>query len=243
MGAELYRDHTVYRDTVDECARILRPVLGADLRTALFEGAAARRHLRVPRTRCHRVRAGPHAHGVGRAPGRVIGHSLGEYTAACLAGVIDLADMLPLSPKRIRLIGSAGGATVGVAAPAEEIRPLLDDELSLAAVNGPGACTVATPRRRHPLRGPAHPPRRPFRRLRIPVAAHSHVLDPVLPAYESHLRRVTCAAAHPVRHQRHRHLGHRRPGHLRAALDRPHPRHRAVADGITALWDRLHPVS
>ena len=39
MGAELYRDHDVYRDTVDECARILRPVLGADVRTALFEGA------------------------------------------------------------------------------------------------------------------------------------------------------------------------------------------------------------
>ncbi|MEK8146611.1 hypothetical protein NKH18_51205 [Streptomyces sp. M10(2022)] len=37
MGAELYRDHDVYRDTVDACARILRPVLGVDLRDTLFD--------------------------------------------------------------------------------------------------------------------------------------------------------------------------------------------------------------
>ncbi|MGW8063943.1 type I polyketide synthase [Streptomyces ziwulingensis] len=244
MGAELYRDHTVYRDTVDECARILRPALGADLRTALFEeqrpdDTAAFLGLVVTEYALARTLME-----AGVRPDALIGHSLGEYTAACLAGVIDLADMLPLVTERIRLISSAGGATVGVAAPAEEIRPLLDDALSLAAVNGPGACTVAG----HldaVTRFEAELSRRgiPFRRLRIPVAAHSHVLDPVLPAYEAHLRQVTLrppripyvtnvtgtwvtdAQATSVRHWL---------DHTRDTV--------RFADGIAALWDRLHPV-
>jgi acyl transferase domain-containing protein/thioesterase domain-containing protein len=244
MGAELYRDHPGYRDTVDECARILRPVLGTDLRTALFE----ERHpddtsafLGLVVTEYALARTLMES---GVRPDALIGHSLGEYTAACLAGVIDLEDMLPLVTERIRLISSAGGATVGVAAPAEDVRPLLGDDLSLAAVNGPGACTVAG----HldaVTRFEAELARRgvPFRRLRIPVAAHSHVLDPVLPAYESHLRQVTLrppripyvtnvtgtwitdAQATSVRHWL---------DHTRETV--------RFADGITALWDRLHPV-
>ncbi|GHH94656.1 type I polyketide synthase [Streptomyces capillispiralis] len=244
MGAELYRDHTVYRDTVDECARVLRPVLGTDLRTALFEerrpdDTSAFLGLVVTEYALARTLIES-----GVRPDALIGHSLGEYTAACLAGVIDLEDMLPLVTERIRLISTAGGATVGVAAPAEEIRPLLDDELSLAAVNGPQACTVAG----HldaVTRFEAELTRRgvPFRRLRIPVAAHSHVLDPVLPAYETHLRQVTLrppripyvtnvtgtwvtdAQATSVRHW---------IDHTRTTV--------RFADGIAALWDRLHPV-
>ncbi len=244
MGKELYRDHAVYRDTVDECARILRPVLGTDLRTALFEeqrpdDLSAFLGLVVTEYALARTLMES-----GVRPDALIGHSLGEYTAACLAGVIDLADMLPLVTERIRLISSAGGATVGVAAPAEEIRPLLDADLSLAAVNGPQACTVAG----HldaVARFEAELTRRgvPFRRLRIPVAAHSHVLDPVLPAYETHLRQVTLrppripyvtnvtgtwitdAQATSVRHW---------VDHTRDTV--------RFADGITALWDRLRPV-
>ncbi|MFF9286508.1 type I polyketide synthase [Streptomyces griseosporeus] len=244
MGAELYRDHTVYRDTVDECARILRPVLGTDVRTALFEerrpdDTAAFLGLVVTEYALARTLI---ASGV--RPDALIGHSLGEYTAACLAGVIDLADMLPLVTERIRLISSAGGATVGVAAPAEEIRPLLDADLSLAADNGPGACTVAG----HldaVARFEAELARRgvPYRRLRIPVAAHSHVLDPVLPAYEAHLRQVTLrppripyvtnvtgtwvtdAQATSVRHWL---------DHTRETV--------RFADGIAALWHPMQPV-
>ena len=244
MGEELYRDHAVYRDTVDECARILRPVLGTDLRTALYEERRPddlRAFLGLVVTEYALARTLMES---GVRPDALIGHSLGEYTAACLAGVIDLADMLPLVTERIRLISSAGGATVGVAAPAEEIRPLLDADLSLAAVNGPGACTVAG----HldaVARFEAELTRRgvPFRRLRIPVAAHSHVLDPVLPAYETHLSQVTLrppripyvtnvtgtwitdAQATSVRHW---------IDHTRDTV--------RFADGITALWDRLRPV-
>ncbi|MFI9772879.1 type I polyketide synthase [Streptomyces sp. NPDC052415] len=244
MGAELYRDHTVYRDTVDECARILRPVLGADVRTALFEerrpdDTAAFLGLVVTEYALARTLIES-----GVRPDALIGHSLGEYTAACLAGVIDLADMLPLVTERIRLISTAGGATVGVAAPAEEIRPLLDDGLSLAAVNAPGACTVAG----HldaVERFEAELARRdvPFRRLRIPAAAHSHVLDPLLPAYETHLRQVTLRPPRIpyVTNVTGTWVTDPQATSVRHWLD--HTRHTVrFADGIAALWDRLHPV-
>ncbi|MFD9320105.1 type I polyketide synthase [Streptomyces sp. NPDC060053] len=244
MGAELYRDHDVYRDTVDECARILRPVLGSDLRTSLLEGAPADHTATFLGLVVTEYALARTLMAAGVRPDALIGHSLGEYTAACLAGVIELADMLPLVTERIRLISGAGGATVSVAAPVEDVLPLLDDELSLSAMNGPAACTVAgydeaVARFEREL---AHRDI-PFRRVRIPAAAHSHVLDPVLETYERHLRGVTLrppripfvtnvtgtwitdAQATSVRHW----LDHTR-------------RTVRFADGITALWERGRPV-
>ncbi|NSL43308.1 acyltransferase domain-containing protein, partial [Streptomyces sp. 8P21H-1] len=244
MGAELYRDHAVYRDTVDECARILRPALGADVRTALFEDrrpddTAAFLGLVVTEYALARTLMEQ-----GVRPDALIGHSLGEYTAACLAGVVDLEDMLPLVTERIRLISSAGGATVGVAAPAEDVRPLLDDGLSLAAVNGPSACTVAG----HldaVTRFEAELTRRgvPFRRLRIPVAAHSHVLDPVLPVFEGHLRQVTLRPPRIpyVTNVTGTWVTDDQATSVRHWID--HTRNTVrFADGIAALWERQHPV-
>ncbi|GHA69155.1 hypothetical protein GCM10010372_80720 [Streptomyces tauricus] len=244
MGGELYRDHGVYRDTVDECARILRPTLGADVRTALFEeqrpdDTAAFLGLVVTEYALARTLMDQ-----GVRPDALIGHSLGEYTAACLAGVVDLEDMLPLVTERIRLISSAGGATLGVAAPAEDVRPLLDDELSLAAVNGPNACTVAG----HldaVTRFEAELTRRgvPFRRLRIPVAAHSHVLDPVLPAFEAHLRQVTLRPPRIpyVTNVTGTWVTDEQATSVRHWID--HTRNTVrFADGIKALWERQHPV-
>ncbi|MEU6391697.1 beta-ketoacyl synthase N-terminal-like domain-containing protein [Streptomyces sp. NPDC046939] len=244
MGAELYRDHAVYRDIIDECAGILRPVLGGDLRTtlfddpepdstALFAGLVATEYA-LARTLMEE----------GVRPDALIGHSLGEYTAACLAGVMDLDAMLPLITERIRLIASAGGATVGVAAPAEDVLPLLGDDLSLAAVNGPAACTVAG----HAdavTRFEAELTRRelPFRRLRIPAAAHSHVLDPVLETFESHLRTVTLRPPRIpyVTNVTGTWVTDEQATSVRHWLD--HTRNTVrFTDGVTSLWERMAPV-
>ncbi|MEU0007936.1 beta-ketoacyl synthase N-terminal-like domain-containing protein [Streptomyces sp. NPDC006314] len=244
MGAELYREYDVYRDAVDECARILRPVLGADLRTPLYEQRQSDDtsvFLALVVTEYALART---LMAAGVRPDALIGHSLGEYTAACLAGTIDLDDMLPLVTERIRLISSAGGATVGVAAPVEEVLPLLDGELSLAAVNGPAACTVAghdaavarleTELARREM---------PFRRLRIPAAAHSHVLDPVLETYEKHLRGVTLRPPRIpfVTNVTGTWITDAQATSVRHWID--HTRHTVrFADGITALWQRGRPV-
>ncbi|MFG2310940.1 type I polyketide synthase [Streptomyces sp. NPDC048566] len=244
MGAELYRDHDVYRDTVDECARILRPVLGADVRTALFEGAPGDHTATFLALVVTEYALARTLMSAGVRPDALIGHSLGEYTAACLAGVIDLADMLPLVTERIRLISEAGGATVGVGAPAEEVLPLLDDELSLAAVNGPAACTVAGYdeavarfERELARRG------LPFRRVRIPAAAHSHVLAPVLETYEKHLRGVTLRPPRIpfVTNVTGTWITDEQATSVRHWLDHTRDTVR-FTDGITALWERGRPV-
>jgi acyl transferase domain-containing protein/thioesterase domain-containing protein len=244
MGRELYHNGGVYRDVVDHCAGILRRATGEDLRTALFDRAepgSTSALLALVVTEYALARTLMES---GVRPDALIGHSLGEYTAACLAGVMDLDEMLPLVAERIRLIASAGGATVGVAASAETLLPLLGDELSLAAVNGPAACTVAG-RTDAVARLEAELTRRdvPFRRLRVPAAAHSHVLDPILETFAGHLRTLTLrppripyvtnvtgdwatdAQATDVGHW---------IDHTRRTV--------RFADGITALWRRDRPV-
>ncbi len=79
----------------------------------------------------------------GVRPEAMLGHSLGEYVAACLAGVFSLADALALVAERGRLMQEMpGGAMLAVPLPEAEVRPLLGG-LSLAAVNGPAMCVVA----------------------------------------------------------------------------------------------------
>ncbi|MCH0564672.1 MULTISPECIES: type I polyketide synthase [unclassified Streptomyces] len=244
MGAELYRDHDVYRDAVDHCARVLRPVTDGDLRTALFdrvEPGSTEAFLALVVTEYALARTLMEA---GVRPDMFIGHSLGEYTAACLAGVMELDEMLPVVAERIRLIAACGGATVGVAAPAADLAPLLGPDLSLSAVNGPAACTVAG-RADAVDRLEAELTRRgvPFRRLRMPAAAHSHVLDPILDRFAGQLRTlrlrppsipyvtnvtgtwVAGADATDVRHW---------VDHTRRTV--------RFADGVGALWERGRPV-
>jgi len=82
----------------------------------------------------------------GIRPKALIGYSLGEYVAACLAGVLSLEHALRLVAERARMIGELpGGAMLAVALDEEEVLPLLGEELSLAAVNGPEQSVVAGP--------------------------------------------------------------------------------------------------
>src|SRR5579883_1161469 len=79
----------------------------------------------------------------GVRPQAMIGYSLGEYVAVCLAGVLDLHDVLHLVALRARLIQALpAGSMMAVALPEEQALPLLGPELSLAAVNGPRMCVV-----------------------------------------------------------------------------------------------------
>ena len=159
MGKELYGAEEVFRRAVDHAAEGLRPLLGLDLRDALYPAAGADAEeaaALLRRTDLAQAALFTVEHALARLwmswglrPQALLGHSIGEYTAACLAGVFSLEDALALVAARGRAIRDLPpGAMLGVPLPEAEVRALLDGsfgDLDLAAVNAPDLCTVGGP--------------------------------------------------------------------------------------------------
>ena len=200
MAAELYRDDPGFRADVDECAELARPELGLDLCTVLHpagDPAPARELLATMRVGQPAVFAVEYALARlwirwGVRPAAVLGHSLGAYAAATVAGVLALPDAVALVLERGRLLGEVpDGAMLAVPLPVAELAPLLDADLSVAAVNGPGQCVVAGPAAavaalRSRLAGTGVD----GRVLHISTAAHSHLVEPALAAYGARVAAV-----------------------------------------------------
>ncbi|HVR11695.1 MAG TPA: beta-ketoacyl synthase N-terminal-like domain-containing protein, partial [Thermoanaerobaculia bacterium] len=183
MASGLYETEEVFRREVDRAAELLAPLLGADVRTALFAGSPGsgtarsagqggldlRRMVRpaagggAADHLDHTVLAQPAVFVVDHAlarlweswgvlPRALLGYSLGEYVAACLAGVLSLEDALRVVAWRARRIAELPpGAMLAVALPAAAVTGLLGDGegsgdgggVSLAAVNAPGQTVVS----------------------------------------------------------------------------------------------------
>jgi acyl transferase domain-containing protein len=172
MGRQLYETEPTFRAEIDRCATMLAPLLGLDLRTVVFgdapEAPAAggmdlRKLLRrgpVPpdpqAERLNRTRIAQPAVFVvewalarlwmswGIRPRAMIGHSIGEWVAACLAEVFTLEDALRLVARRAELIEELPpGAMLALPLAERSVERLLDDEVSVAAVNGPDLTVVA----------------------------------------------------------------------------------------------------
>ncbi|MFD5749849.1 type I polyketide synthase [Streptomyces sp. NPDC127033] len=200
MGQRLHRIHPVYRREMDRCARILESACGLDLFEALYppgDTAPNRENIDVPRGRYAAIVATEWSLTAllaswGIRPSVLIGHSLGEYTAACVAGVMDLEEALPLVMERERLMREAGGMTLSVLLDEADIVGHLLPGTSLAAVNAPGMCTVSgVPAAILELEKNLTEKGIDQHRLRIPGAAHSEALDPVLDEFRELVGRVT----------------------------------------------------
>jgi phthiocerol/phenolphthiocerol synthesis type-I polyketide synthase E len=148
MGLGLYQRERVYRDIVDTCAEILRPHLGLDLRPLLHadsDGAA----LRPTQITQAAVFVAGYALARlwmhwGLKPAALLGHSVGEYTAACLANVFSLEDGLGLIATRGRILAAMpAGAMLSVALPEAALRERFADSVDIAAVNGASLCVLA----------------------------------------------------------------------------------------------------
>ncbi|MCW2248522.1 acyl transferase domain-containing protein [Azospirillum fermentarium] len=205
MARDLYRSEPVFRDEIDTCARHLQADLGLDIRTLLFpaDGAAEA----AGRTLAQTAVTQPVLFAVeyalarllmswGLTPSAMIGHSLGEYVAACLAGVFSLADALSLIAARGRLMQSmAPGAMLAVPLAEDALRPRLGNGVELAAVNAPGLCVVAGPEAAVAAfqvlldaEGVA------CTRLHTSHAFHSAMMEPAVEPFLALLRRVRFSA-------------------------------------------------
>ncbi|OYV04753.1 MAG: hypothetical protein CFE26_15195, partial [Verrucomicrobiales bacterium VVV1] len=151
MGREIYESELVFKDAVDECAALFRPHLGRDIRETLYPNAAQLEaaekdiHLTALTQPCIFIAEYALAKlwmSWGITPALLIGHSIGEYVAAVLAGTFTLADAVGLLAVRAKLMQDLpAGAMLAVRQGADELE--LPQGISLAAINSPKLCTVS----------------------------------------------------------------------------------------------------
>jgi acyl transferase domain-containing protein len=171
MAQDLYATERLFREQVDRCCALLTPQLGRDLKDVLYPTSDATtpvesgidlramlgRRGRAPAAQLlnQTALAQPAVFVIeyalaqllmhwGIRPQAMIGYSLGEYVAACLAGVLSLEDALMLVSRRAHMIQDLPeGAMLAVALSEAQARPLLGEKLSLATINGPSMCVVS----------------------------------------------------------------------------------------------------
>ncbi|MDZ8261973.1 SDR family NAD(P)-dependent oxidoreductase [Nostoc sp. ChiQUE01b] len=155
MALELYKVEPTFQKHIDICSEILIPFLGLDLRQILYphpeQVEAAAQQLQQTAITQPALFVIEYALAQlwmswGVHPIAMIGHSIGEYVAACLAGVFSLEDALFLVAGRGQLMQQLPkGSMLAVPLTPEQVQPLIGDELSLAAINGPSLCVVSGP--------------------------------------------------------------------------------------------------
>ncbi len=157
MGRALHTREAAFRDAVDECSQRLLPHLGRDLREVLYapEGNAEAATATLKDTSITQPALFVTSYAmarwwmsVGVRPAAMIGHSVGEFVAACLAGVFTLEDALKLVAVRGRLMGAqprGSMLSVRMAAPELQKRLAAFPGAEIATDNGPTLCVAAGP--------------------------------------------------------------------------------------------------
>lgn len=200
MGLGLYQQETIFRKEIDQCCEILETLMGENIRDILYPG----NNLEKAKEKINDViYSGPvkfvfeyalarQLMSWGIRPQAMIGHSFGEYTAACTAGVFSPEQALKLVVPRGRLMKKMPrGIMMSVPLPGDEIKPLIKDNISLAALNTPTRCIVS---------GPARPVKTLEKelnkkgiecmRLNFPRASHSHMMKPILKEFQENVSRA-----------------------------------------------------
>ncbi|MDZ7269348.1 MAG: SDR family NAD(P)-dependent oxidoreductase [candidate division KSB1 bacterium] len=208
MGRRLYETQPVFRRALEQCQELLRPHLQKPLLSVMFSDPAA------PET-VHELHQTAYTQPAlfaleyalaelwrawGVKPAAVLGHSVGEYAAACVAGVFDLADALKLIAARGRLMQEkcVSGTMASITASEAEVAAALaghSEEVAIAALNGPDSTVIsgetgAVERlcRRFEAEG------RKTRRLTVSHAFHSPLMEPMLEEFTAVAAQVKYAA-------------------------------------------------
>lgn len=196
MARGIYGSDLAFTEALDRCAELARPELDRDLRDVVLRTGAdeelANTGLTQPALFAVEYALARSWQRMGIDPVAMIGHSVGEYVVACVAGVLTLPDAIALVCTRARLMAALPeGAMLSVAAAAAELVPRLPPHVELAADNGPRACVVSGPRaaidaaeRALTAEGTS------CRRLRVSHAFHSAMMDPLADALTDVVRRI-----------------------------------------------------
>jgi acyl transferase domain-containing protein/thioesterase domain-containing protein len=208
MGLALYQSEPIFQAQVDQCAALLQPILGVDLREILYPQVVSEEALaQLQNTALLQPILFVFEYALaklwmawGIIPRGMIGHSLGEYVAACLSGVFSLEEALRLIAVRGQLMEQTpAGAMLAIALPVSELDPLLKEwkatqslTLDLAAINGPSQCVVsgdcqAVEIFQENLLGQGIT----CRRLSSNRAFHSSMMEPILERFQAQFHAIS----------------------------------------------------
>lgn len=196
MGLELYQTENFFRHQVDQCLELLRPDMAIQEigSSFLYPAGAAPDWLTQTEYVQPALFVVEYALAKlwmhwGVQPSAFIGHSIGEYVAACLAGVFTLEDALKIVAKRGQLMQSLPpGAMLSVGLSEAELLPRLTNALSLAAVNGQSRCVAAGPQDAIlKLKESLENERIQCTLLKVSHAFHSLMTEPVLETFRQFL--------------------------------------------------------
>lgn len=205
MGRELYATEPTFRRHFDQCAELLANHCGLELTRVVYPPAAEAEAMAevLKQTSSTQPALFTIEYALaqlwlewGVRPRGMIGHSVGEYVAACLSGVLSLADALRLVAERGRLMQSLPpGSMLAVPLAEDEARALLAGQLSIAAVNEVSMCVVSGPTEEiEQLAADLAAKGLDTRRLHTSHAFHSSMMDPILDEFRARVARLRLKA-------------------------------------------------
>jgi phthiocerol/phenolphthiocerol synthesis type-I polyketide synthase E len=201
MGLELYRAESAFREEMDRCCDVLKLHLDLDLRDILYPEKADLEESakKLEQTSLTQSALFAFEHSLtklwlswGVRPIAFVGHSIGEYVAACQAGVFSLEDALSLVATRGQLMQHLpGGGMLAIALSEKEIQPFLNQGISLSNINSPSSCVVSgEPEAIEELKNQLTIKNIDFRSLRTSHAFHSTMMDPILESFTEHVKQA-----------------------------------------------------
>ena len=198
MARELYRGEEVFRAELDRCAELLQEHAGIDVRRFVDPGDPSlsdeleRTEVAQPALFAVEWSLAKLWMSWGIVPKALLGHSLGEWVAAAVAGVVSLEDAARLVAVRGRLMGALPkGDMLAVPLSEAELAPLLGGGVALSAVHGPGLCMAAGPPEEIArLMAVLSEKGVESSTLHTSHAFHSSMMDPVLEPFREEVRKV-----------------------------------------------------
>lgn len=201
MARDLYETEPVFADWMDRGLTALAEITDEDIRAlwlpapeakAAADAALKKPSLQLPLILMIEVALAKLWMSWGIAPAALSGHSMGENTAACIAGVISFEDCIGLVHLRGRLFDTVpAGGMLSVSLPAETLRGYLGEDLDLGAVNAPGLSVASGPAEAlKSLEQKLTSDGIDCQRIAIDIAAHSRMLEPILEQFRAYLRSI-----------------------------------------------------
>ncbi|MDZ8237959.1 MAG: SDR family oxidoreductase [Nostoc sp. ChiQUE01a] len=201
MGRELYENESVFREQVDYCCELIKSDLQIDLRSVLYpsEEKVPEATQKLQQTAITQPALFVIEYAMtklwmswGVRPEAMIGHSIGEYVAATIAGVFTLEDVLKIVVRRGKLMQELpGGTMLSVQLPEQKIQQFLEKGISLAAINAPSSCVVSgSDTAIDKLQEKLQQIGVNCRRLHTSHAFHSEMMSPIIETFIQSLEKV-----------------------------------------------------